>query len=381
MVGGTCWVTQRSKNATIIEVARRAGVSSATAGRVLGDYGYSSPEVQEKVRAAASALGYRPNRLAKGLITGKTQTIGVVVGDIESPFYASVLRGIGDVARRGGFGVIVTNSDENAELEREAVQLLLEKQVDGLVVSSTFLDKPDHLRDAVAAGCPVVQFDRIVAGMETDSVVVDNVSVTRSSIAAIIAAGHSRIGILAELGPDQRDDVGSFVTNADLSSSDVRYHHPSWQRLLGYLEAHRAAGISPDPQLIRRVAVYSSEAARKEALDLLTMRNAPSALFTADGVMSTGVLEATSALKLAIPGEVSLLCFDDLDWMQFVAQGITAIAQPAHLIGATAAELLLKRLAGDTAPIEHRVLAARLVNRNSIAVHLNRNAPDPAATV
>ncbi|WP_352903585.1 LacI family DNA-binding transcriptional regulator [Mesorhizobium sp. M0833] len=374
-------MTQRSKNATIIEVARRAGVSSATAGRVLGGYGYSSPEVQEKVRAAAAALGYRPNRLAKGLITGKTQTIGVVVGDIESPFYASVLRGIGDVARCGGFGVIVTNSDENAELEREAVQLLLEKQVDGLVVSSTFVNEPDHLREAVAARCPVVQFDRIVAGLETDSVVVDNVSITRNSVAAMIAAGHSRIGILAELGPDQRDDVDSFVANADLSSSDVRYHHPSWQRLLGYLEAHRAAGISPDPQLIRRVAVYSSEAARKEALDLLTMRNAPSALFTADGVMSTGVLEATSALKLAIPGDVSLLCFDDLDWMQFVAQGITAIAQPAHLVGATAAELLLKRLAGDTASFEHHVLAARLVNRNSIAVHLNRKAPDPAATV
>jgi DNA-binding LacI/PurR family transcriptional regulator len=200
--------------------------------------------------------------------------------------------------------------------------------------------------------------------------VVDNVSVTRSSIAAMIEAGHSRIGILAELGPGQRDDVGSFVANVDLSSADVRCHHPSWQRLLGYLEAHRAAGIEPDLQLIRRVAVYSSEAARKEALDLLTMRNAPSALFTADGVMSTGVLEATSALKLAIPGDVSLLCFDDLDWMQFVAQGITAIAQPAHLIGAAAAELLLKRLAEATLPFEHRVLAARLVERNSIAVHV-----------
>lgn len=159
------------------------------------------------------------------------------------------------------------------------------------------------------------------------------------------------------------------MRNADLSSADVRYHHPSWQRLLGYLEAHRAAGITPDPRLIRRVAVYSSEAARKEALDLLTMRNAPSALFTADGVMSTGVLEATSALKLAIPGDVSLLCFDDLDWMQFVAQGLTAIAQPAHLIGAAAAELLLKRLTEATLPFEHRVLAAHLVERNSIAVH------------
>lgn len=364
-------MTQRPlKNATIIEVARRAGVSPATAGRVLGEYGYASPEVQEKVRGAAAELGYRPNRLAKGLITGKTQTIGVVVGDIESPFYASVLRGVGDVARRGGFGVIVTNSDENDQREREAVQLLLEKQIDGLIVSSTLVDEPDHLREAVAANCPVVQFDRIVVNLETDTVVLDNTSVTRTSVAKLIEAGHRRIGILAELGPGTRDDIASFVANVDLTSVDVRHHYPSWQRLLGYLEAHRAAGIEPDQRLIRRVAVYSSAAARKEALDLLTMGNAPSALFTADGVMSTGALEAISALKLTIPGNVSLVCFDDLDWMQFVAQGITAIAQPAHSIGVAAAELLLKRLAGSTLPFEHCVLGAHLVERNSIAVHI-----------
>jgi LacI family transcriptional regulator len=368
-------VTQKaSKNATIIEVARQAGVSPATAGRVLGEYGYASPEVQEKVRSAAVALAYRPNRLAKGLITGKTQTIGVVVGDIESPFYASVLRGIGDVARRCGFGVVVTNSDESDQREREAVQLLLEKQIDGLIVSSTLVDEPDHLREAAATNCPVVQFDRIVVNLETDTVVLDNTSATRGGVAKLIEAGHRRIGILAELGPGTRDDIASFVANVDLASADVRNHTPSWQRLLGYLEAHRAAGIEPDLRLIRRVAVYASAAARKEALDLLTMRDAPSALFTADGVMSTGALEAISALKLTIPGDVSLVCFDDLDWMQFVAQGITAIAQPAHLIGATAAELLLRRLAGATVSFEHRVLAAHLVERNSIAVHVNREA-------
>ena len=355
------------KNATLIEVARQAGVSSATAGRVLGTYGYSSPEVQAKVRAAAAMLGYRPNRLAKGLITGKTQTIGVVVGDIESPFYASVLRGIGDVARRNGFGVIVTNSDENPGLEREAVQLLLEKQVDGLIVSSTCVDEPDHLRDAVTGDCPVVQFDRVAVGLETDTVVVDNVSVTRVGVAKLLAAGHRRIGILAELGPGAGMDLATFMVQADPSDAALRHYYPSWQRLLGYLDAHRHADVDIDPRLIRKVSTYSSAFARKEALDLLTMRDAPSALFTADGVMSTGALEALSALKLAVPGDVSLLCFDDLDWMQFVARGITAIAQPAHEVGASAAELLLRRLASAAAPFEHLVLNAQLVERNSIA--------------
>ena len=118
--------------------------------------------IQERVRKAAEALGYRPNRLARGLITGKTQTIGVVAGDIESPFYASVLRGIGDVARGRGFGVIVTNSDESRQLEQEAVQLLLEKQVDGLIVSSTVVDETSHLARRARSNCPVVQFDRVV---------------------------------------------------------------------------------------------------------------------------------------------------------------------------------------------------------------------------
>ncbi|WP_085034885.1 LacI family DNA-binding transcriptional regulator [Ensifer aridi] len=357
-----------SKSATIIEVARQAGVSPATAGRVLGDYGYSSPEVQEKVRAAAAALGYRPNRLAKGLITGKTQTIGVVVGDIESPFYASVLRGIADVARGSGFGVIVTNSDESAEREREAVQLLLEKQVDGLIVSSTCVGDPGHLQAAISSNCPVVQFDRVATDLETDTVVIDNVAITRAGVTKLIQAGHRRIGILAELAPGKDKDLAAFVAEADPSDPDLYKHYPSWQRLLGYVEAYRQAGIEPDIELIRRVPTYASAAARKEALDLLTMRDAPTALFTADGLMSTGALQAISALKLAIPVDVSLICFDDLDWMQFVAQGITAISQPTHLIGTSAAELLLQRIGGEASAFQHRVLAAHLVERGSIAV-------------
>ena len=109
------FLDKRTKKATIIEVARLAGVSTATAGRVLGSYGYASTAIQKKVRDAADILGYRPNRLARGFKTGRTQTIGVVVGDIESPFYASILRGIADVVRGRGFGVLVTNSDENVD--------------------------------------------------------------------------------------------------------------------------------------------------------------------------------------------------------------------------------------------------------------------------
>ena len=355
-----------SRKVTIVEVALKAGVSPATAGRVLGAYGYASDTIQQKVREAAEVLGYRPNRLARGLITGKTQTIGVVAGDMESPFYASVLRGISDVARRRGFGVIVTNSDENQQLEQEAVQLLLEKQVDGLIVSSAAAEDISHLHAAHSYGCPVVQFDRVVRGLETDAVVLDNVAAARDCVMRLIEAGHRRIGIIAELWSTPLADLEAFVANAPLSGINIFHLYPSWQRLLGYLEALRAVDIHPDLQLIRRVSAYSAAGARNETFEILRLSDPPSALFTADGVMSTGAMEAISSLGVTLPAELSLVCFDDLDWMTFVKPGITAIAQPAHQMGIAATELLLNRIDDQSRSFRHLVLSGRLIERHSI---------------
>ena len=289
-----------SKKATIIEVARRAGVSTATAGRVLGSYGYASEAIQEKVRAAAKALGYRPNRLARGFKTGKTQTIGVIAGDIESPFYASVLRGVADLARAKGFGVLVTNSDETEQREREAVELLLEKQVDGLIVSPAALETSGHLRAAVKANCSVAQVDRIVRGLDTDTVVLDNVGAARECIERLLRAGHRRIAVVAELGASSGMDPASFIASS-CDGANLRHLFPSWQRVAGYLEAHRAAGVPVDARLIRRVEAYSAAAASHETIEVLELSDAPTALFTADGVMSTGAMEAIASLGLAIP--------------------------------------------------------------------------------
>src|SRR5438132_114687 len=126
---------KRMDKVTLAEVAEQAGVSTATAGRVLGGYGYASEAIQLRVRQTAERLSYRPNLFARGLITGKTKTIGVIAGDIQSPFYATIVRGVSDEARQEGFGVVVTNSDETLARELEAVKLLREKQVDGLILA------------------------------------------------------------------------------------------------------------------------------------------------------------------------------------------------------------------------------------------------------
>jgi LacI family transcriptional regulator len=358
---------KRTKNVTIIEVARLAGVSTATAGRVLGGYGYSSEQIRDKVREAAEKLGYRPNLLARGLITGKTQTIGVVAGDMESPFYASVLRGIADVARNRGFGIVVTNSDEIFQREREAVQLLMEKQVDGMIVTPSDLQSSKHLKDVVAAGCPVVQIDRRVHGLEADSVTVDNVKAAKVCIEHVIAAGHRRIGLISELEQSTTGDLKSFIDLEAHGRLDTGALYPSWQRLAGYLQAHREAGIPVDLDLVRRVGAYSAEAAKEETLDLLQGSGRPTALFTTDGLMSAGAMGAISELNLDLPRDLSLICFDDLEWMRFLRPGISAIAQPLNEMGRVAARLIFGRINGDISPFQRQVLAPALRMRGSVA--------------
>ncbi|MCW0001041.1 LacI family transcriptional regulator [Pararhizobium sp. YC-54] len=357
---------KRADKVTITEVAKLAGVSTATAGRVLGGYGYTSEENKEKVRRSAEALGYRPNLLARSLITGKTKTIGVVAGDIQSPFYASILRGIADVARAQGFGVLLTNSDELLDREIEAVQLLLEKQIDGLIVAPCDTSGSQHLHAAAASGCPIVQIDRRVNGLSADSVTLDNCGAASDSITQLLAAGHRRIGMVAELERWEFGDMETFIDRVIEGSIDPASLFPSWQRLFGYIEAHRAAGLLIDRNLIGRVGTYSVKAARTATMELLSRPNRPTALFTADGLMSAVAMDAITSLDLQIPTDLSLICFDDLDWMSFLKPGITAIAQPLTEMGEASARLILARIGGEGGEEQHQVLKHTLALRGSV---------------
>jgi LacI family transcriptional regulator len=364
---GTNMADRLAGRVTIADVAKLAGVSTATAGRVLGDYGYSSEDIRSRVRRSAEQLGYRPNLLARGLITGKTKTIGVVAGDIQSPFYSSILRGISDVARAEGFGVLLTNSDENLGRELEAVHLLLEKQVDGLIVAPCDTEGSDHLRRAVKEGVPIVQIDRTVNGLVAGSVTVDNREASAHAVGSLIGAGHRRIAIAAELERWEAGGVDSFIAGVVDKTINPLTLFPSWQRLFGYIEAHIAAEIEIDRSLIGRVGTYSLAAARRQMRELLSGANRPTALFTADGLMSAGAIDAITVLDIAIPADLSLICFDDLDWMTFLKPAVTAVAQPLTEMGEAAARMMLDSLASGEPPHEHLVLHATLVWRGSVA--------------
>lgn len=368
--------TKPSKRVTIADVAAEAGVSTATAGRVMGDYGYASQDVRAQVQRAARRLGYRPNRVARGLITGRSQTLGVVAADIGSPYYAAAMRGISDVAREAGFGAIITNSDEDLEREVAAVELLLEKQVDGLIVSTADPQREEHLQAAIDSGCPVVQLDRTVEGLVADAVVIDGVRAARQAVGLLLDAGHRRIACIGELEKGLHGGVEQFIEAARARRLDARRLYPSWQRLLGWLEAHWAAGVPADPGDVVRVGGYSAAAARA-AVGKLLDDGAVTALFAADGLMSTGMMQALSDRGLSIPQDVSVVCFDDLEWMEFLGPGLTTVSQPVRHLGELAASALLARIGGEDGPPRHQVVETSLVTRGSVAAPAGRPAGPP----
>lgn len=331
-----------NRRVTISDVAKAAGVSSATVGRALGDYGYVRAEIRDHVRKVADSLGYRPNSLAKSMITGRTNTIGVVGADIENPFFASAMRGICDVARREGYGTILTNSDEDAGIEREAIQLLLQKQVDGLIVSPANSLDCDHLKEAVSSGTPVVLFDRRIAALDADCVIADSVEASRQAVQHLIEAGHRRIAIIAELRAGLDTKWRDWVRNRSHPSLDLLM--PSGSRLLGYLRAHWEADIPVDPTLIRATGAYDSDQAAKQTIDVLGLGEPPTALFTADNVMTLGAYRAIREKGLRIPDDISLFAYDDMDWLVFVEPTVSAVYQPVYEMGAKAANALVARL-------------------------------------
>ncbi len=357
--------------ATIADVARLAGVSTATAGRVLGSYGYTSRAKKDQVLKAAQKLGYRANALARSLITGKTRTIGVVAGDIQNPFYASVLRGISNVAEKEGFGLLITNSDESLEQEVKAVDLLVEQQVDGLIVSPCDTHLATHLRALHDSGMPLVLIDRAVAGLEIDRVGTANVAAARDAVQRLIQLGHARIGLVAELVEEMDGGVERFITRVlDGEPVETESLYPSWQRLLGYVQAHQLARLKVDTTLVRRVGQYSAAAAEKTTRDLLHRQDRPTALFTTDGTMSEGAMAAVAASGLTIPKDLSLIGFDDLDWMAFLPPGISTVAQPRVAMGETAARMLLERIGGAAIPARTVLMPAMLISRGSVGLAL-----------
>ena len=350
----------RRSIATLPDVARAAGVSTATAARALGGYGSVSPTTKEKVLAAADELGYRANSLARSMITGTTNTIGVVLADIENPFFSRALRGIADTAHAAGFEVILTNTDEDAGTERAAVRVLTEKRVDGLVVCPASGAGADHLAAAVHGHTPVVLIDRRIPGLQADTVGIGNKAAAREVTQRLIDLGHRRIGLLTG---------GQMATDAVLLRPGLRGVErlgatTGGVRAAGYRDALLAAGLTPDPRYVS-VEGFRQEDAAAATKRLLDLPDPPTALIALDSVLALGALQALRDAGVRCPDQMSLIGFDDADWAEVVTPPLTVIAQPVYEIGVRACELLLRRIGGDTRRAVHLKLSTTFIARQS----------------
>ncbi|MFD2353659.1 LacI family DNA-binding transcriptional regulator [Nonomuraea ferruginea] len=346
-------------------MARLAKVSTSTASRVLGNYGRFSEATRKRVLDAIETLGYRPNSVARSMVTRRTDTLGVVCADISSPFFSGVVRGITDEARKSGYSILLTNTDEDVRSEREAVNLLIDKQVDGLIVATADVGDVEHLRAVRSHGKHVVLFDRPSSAVGADAVTVDDVAAMREAVTYLLSHGHRRIGILTELRIEREADWATLLRpGLDRLRGEI---NASAARLLGYLRAHRDAGVEVDPSLVGRTGGYDVEGAAEATRRLLASPARPTALVTTDNMMTLGAYQAVRELDIEMPRDLSFVGFDNLDWTTLVRPALTVIEQPVHEIGARAARKLIDRLNGDEGPPELIELPTSFLVRESVA--------------
>jgi LacI family transcriptional regulator len=304
--------------AKLTEVAARAGVSPATVSRVLSGASSVTPAYRERVLQAVTELEYRPNRLASNLRRQKTETIGVVVSDIENPHFTEMVRTVESAAFRRGYRVILCNTDETIEKQQAYLEVLAEEQVAGIILVPSDPAGAEIAR-LLAVGVPIVAFDRRVADPRADAVVIDNAGGGRRATEYLLQAGHERIGF-----------VGG---RADIQTGA--------ERLAGYEAAMTEQGLLP------RAAsgAFRIDEGMAATEELLSADDAPiTALVVANNLMTIGALRALRARGLHVPEDVGLVAIDDPFWAELVDPPLTTLAQPIQQMAESAVELLFNRI-------------------------------------
>jgi LacI family transcriptional regulator len=305
---------------TIHDVAARAGVSAATVSRHLRGHRVRSAAA---IQTAVDALGYRPSIAAQSLKSGRTRTIGVVVPDITNPYFAAVVKGMESASRGRGYRILLANSDESSDREDDLLADMIH-QVDGVILApATERDRtPLHVRDA---GVPLVFVDRDLAGGEHfDAVLVNNREGGRQAAAHLLSLGHSRIAAIS----------GQQETT------------PGRGRREGFVTALAEGGVELSPAF-DLVGDFREESGYQLTLRLLSSEKPPTALFTANNLMTLGALKALHDMRVAVPDHISVIGFDDLDTGPLLNPPLTVIDRPMVEQGVLAMRLLLQRLGQD----------------------------------
>ncbi|MEA3308910.1 MAG: LacI family DNA-binding transcriptional regulator [Chloroflexota bacterium] len=327
---------------TIRDVAKQAEVSPSTVSHVLNDTRFVSEPTRERVLAAIKELHYRPNILARSLRRQETRMLGIIIPDNANPFFAEIVHGVEDFIFDENYTLLLGNSDGNSEKELTYLDLFINKQVDGVVLVSSAAENRASIDLLAANAVPTVIVDREIEIDSSDTVLVDNLAGGYQMTNYLLELGHRRIGCIT--GPSQLT--------------------PSAQRVTGYQQALKEAGVLIDPQLIVAGDFHSASGYRA-AQTLFALSERPTAIFACNDMMALGVLGAAHDAGLDVPREVAVAGFDNIELGELILPRLTTIAQPTYEMGNLAAELLVQRLREPERPSERRVLLVHLIERES----------------
>ncbi len=325
--------------AGIRDVAALANVSPATVSRVLNKSGYVKKETCQRVLEAIRELNYVPSGVARSMVSGTTRTIGLVLPDITNPYFPALARGVEDAASAQGYLITLCNTDNNPETEAMYLDMLREKCVDGLVYVSTS-SRVDHVQK-LAQTMPIVWVDRPPVGVEGDVVAGDDFLGGYLATRHLVSVGHKNVGFIS--GPPE------LIT--------------SMERKRGFSLALKEAGIVPDERLIA-VGNFTFESGRQGMADILSKAQ-PTAVFAANDLMALGAMEVIFEAGLKVPQDIALVGYDDIVFARLARPALTTIEQPSYLIGLTACEVILDRIARRELPVQKKLFKPNLIVRAS----------------
>jgi len=334
---------------TLRDVARQAGVHPATASRALNPETrlLVSDATDRRITDAAAALGYRPNAVARSLRTRRSHTVGVLIPDLNNPLFPPMVRGLEDGLTAAGYVALLGNTDGDTGKEQAIFEQMRARHVDGFVLATAHTDDP-VLAEAARDKLPVVLMNRLDAQHDFSSVSVDNEQGMRMSVAHLVALGHTRIAHIA--GPRQ------------VSTGEARRR--------GYDEGLKTASLELAEEVVVSATGYTVEEGTRCCRELLR-RRAHGAGFTAIAVandmLAVGCLTALDEAGLDCPGDLSLVGFNDMPFVDRLRPALTTIRFPHYQLGTEAAQLLLERVTTPGAPVKIRYLEPELIVRASTA--------------
>jgi len=330
--------------ATIKDVAKAAGVSIATVSATINGKGGVSEKRSRRVWDAVEAVGYSPHGIARSLRLGRTQVIGLVVGDIANPFFTSLAKAVEARASAAGYSVIVANSDEEPKKELALLRMLREQRVAGILLAPSGYDESYRQALFRFADMPLVVVDRQLEDMPFDAVVVDNVAAARVVTDYLVRLGHRRIAMING--------------RPHLSTAD--------ERLRGFREGLAAGGIEADEDL-EVVADSRMENAYELVQRLLTLAEPPTAIVAGNNLMTLGAIQAITDMGFRCPEHISLAGIDDFAWSAVIRPKLTTVAQPIDQLGGSSVDALFACMSATdrAAPARVITLAPRFIIRES----------------